>query len=223
MRNREPSQWILKEISLAKTVSTPGAVFACLRYRQEDSGKIFTPREACPFTQEMSSLATQGEFIPSSTTIRLAALDTSSRWRAVLSVYDLPHDAAGAYLVGQDAAGNIFGVAWGLNGVDPLSILFKLDISTGSISRIYTFTGGTGGPMGPLIVDSAGNTYGVEINGLVFKITPQGQEKLLYDLAKKTAGLGPGFAMDGAGNLYGYTYFGGTYNGGTIYKLTLKK
>jgi uncharacterized repeat protein (TIGR03803 family) len=49
------------------------------------------------------------------------------------------------------------------------------------------------------------------------------QEKLLYDLAKKTAGLGPGFAMDGAGNLYGYTYFGGTYNGGTIYKPTLKK
>ena len=137
--------------------------------------------------------------------------------------YNLPNDAPGAYLAGQDAAGNIYGLASGLNGVDPPTILFKLDLSTGSFSRIYTFTGGTGRPMGPLIVDAAGNTYGVEINGYVFKITPQGQENLLYDLSKNTAGLGPGLAMDGAGNLYGHTYFGGTYNGGVIYKLTLKK
>jgi len=135
--------------------------------------------------------------------------------------YDLPNDAEGADLAGQDAAGNIYGVAWGLSGVEPPEILFKLDISTGSISRIYTFAAEEG-PAG-LLVDSAGNTYGVSVNGFVFKITPQGHEKLLYDLSKSTAGPGPRIVMDGAGNLYGYTYFGGTYNGGIIYKLTLNK
>ena len=134
--------------------------------------------------------------------------------------YDLPHDAAGAYLAGQDAAGNIYGLARGMNGVAPPTILFKLDLSSGSFSRIYTFTAS---PFAPLVVDSAGNTYGVGGDGFVFKITPQGQEKLLYDLSKTTAGPGSGIAMDGAGNLYGHTYFGGTYNGGVIYKLTLKK
>ena len=136
--------------------------------------------------------------------------------------YDLPHDAAEAYLAGQDAAGNIYGLARGLNGVDPPLILFKLDLSTGNISRIYTFTA-TEGPFLPLVVDSVDNIYGVALNGFLFKITPQGQEKLLFDLSKTTAGPSSGIVRDGAGNLYGYTSFGGTYNGGTIYKLTLKK
>ena len=136
--------------------------------------------------------------------------------------YDLPNEAAGAYLAGQDAAGNIYGLARGLNGVDPPVLLFKLDLSTGTISRIYTFAA-VDAPFAPLVIDSANNIYGVSLNGFVFKITPQGQQKLLYDLSKNTAGPSSGIVTDGAGNLYGYTSFGGTYNGGTIYKLTLKK
>ncbi len=137
--------------------------------------------------------------------------------------YDLPTEAGGAYLAGQDAAGNIYGLTWGLNGVDPSHFLFKLDLSTGTISRIYTFT--DGGPFGPLVVDSTGNTYGASAssNAYVFKITPQGQETVLYTFPKKGPVPGSGLVTDGAGNLYGYTYGGGTYNGGTIYKLTLEK
>ncbi len=138
--------------------------------------------------------------------------------------YDLPNDAEGAAIAGQDAAGNIYGVAWGLNGVEPPQILFKLDLSTGRISRIYTFAAGQG-TFGPLVIDSAGNSYGAAYSatdvGFVFKITPQGHETVLYTFAKN--GPGSALAMDGAGNLYGFTYYGGTYNGGIIYKLTLKK
>jgi uncharacterized repeat protein (TIGR03803 family) len=135
--------------------------------------------------------------------------------------YDMPTEAGGAYLAGQDAAGNIYGTTWGESGIHPGSFLFKLDLSTGTISRIYTFT--DGGPFGPLVVDSAGNTYGASAssNAYVFKITPQGKETVLYTFPKN--GPGSGLVADGAGNLYGYTYYGGTYNGGTLYKLTLEK
>jgi uncharacterized repeat protein (TIGR03803 family) len=119
-------------------------------------------------------------------------------------------------VAGQDAAGNIYGVT------NPSSFLFKLDLSTGIISRIFTFT--DGGPFGPLVVDSAGNTYGASAtSGYVFKITPQGKATVLYTFPKNGSGPGYGVVADGAGNLYGYTYGGGTYNGGTIYKLTLNK
>jgi uncharacterized repeat protein (TIGR03803 family) len=131
--------------------------------------------------------------------------------------YDLPTEAGGAYLGGQDAAGNIYGLTWGESGVDPGSFLFKLDLSTGIVSRVYTFT--DGGPFAPLVVDSAGNTYGASAssNANVFKITPQGKETVLYTFGK--SGPGSGLVADGAGNLYGFTYGGGTYDGGTIYKL----
>lgn len=138
--------------------------------------------------------------------------------------YDMPTQAGGAYLTGQDAAGNIYGTTWGESGVDPLSILFKLDLSTGTVSHVYTFASGQG-TFAPLVVDSAGNTYGAAYSaadiGFVFKITPQGKQTVLYTFPKN--GPGSGLVTDGAGNLYGYTYYGGTYNGGTLYKLTLNK
>lgn len=137
--------------------------------------------------------------------------------------YDLPIEAGGAYLAGQDAVGNIYGLTWGLNGVGSLHFLFKLELSTGTISRIYTFT--DGGPFAPIVVDSAGNTYGASASAhaYVFKITPQGKETVLYTFPKGGPSAGSGLVTDGAGNLYGYTYGGGTYHGGTIYKLTLQK
>jgi uncharacterized repeat protein (TIGR03803 family) len=138
--------------------------------------------------------------------------------------YDMPTEAGGAYLAGQDATGNIYGTTWGETGIDPLSVLFKLDLSTGVVSHVYTFASGQG-TFAPLVIDSAGNTYGAAYSptniGFVFKITPQGKETVLYTFPKN--GPGSGLVADGAGNLYGFTYYGGTYNGGTIYKLTLAK
>jgi uncharacterized repeat protein (TIGR03803 family) len=134
--------------------------------------------------------------------------------------YEMPTEAGGAYLGGQDAAGNIYGLTGGEAGVGAPLFLFKLELSTGTISRIYTFT--DGGPFGPLVVDSAGNTYGASAsaNRYVFKITPQGKRTVLYTFPKNGPVPGSGLVTDGAGNLYGYTYGGGTYNSGTIYKLS---
>ena len=48
------------------------------------------------------------------------------------------------------------------------------------------------------------------------------QEKVLYNFGNGTDGVAPqaGLVMDAAGNLYGTTYNGGTYNYGTVFELT---
>jgi uncharacterized repeat protein (TIGR03803 family) len=85
-----------------------------------------------------------------------------------------------------------------------------------------------------LVADADGNLYGTTETGgsssrcddgcgTIFKITPEGQETVLYSL-----GTGPRDAwyprarvtLDAAGNLYGTTFAGGTYNRGTVFKLT---
>lgn len=90
-------------------------------------------------------------------------------------------------------------------------------------------------PFAGLIMDSAGNLYGTTIEGgatatanppgfgAVFKLTPNGTESVLYSFAG-----GPndgdipfaGLIMDGSGNLYGTTLYGGQYGFGAVFKLT---
>src|ERR1019366_3722492 len=84
-----------------------------------------------------------------------------------------------------------------------------------------------------LIVDAAGNLYGTTTaggaynSGTVFELTPAGggswTEKVLYSFnLNGTDGAVPeaGLIVDAAGNLYGTTYFGGTYLYGTVFELT---
>jgi uncharacterized repeat protein (TIGR03803 family) len=56
----------------------------------------------------------------------------------------------------------------------------------------------------------------------VFKLTPTGQETVLYSFGlPPDAGFPVGrLVMDGQGNLYGATAFGGTHGQGTVFKLT---
>jgi len=84
------------------------------------------------------------------------------------------------------------------------------------------------GPVGSLIIDPAGNFYGVTnwggtyAHGTVFKLTPDGTESILYSFgAPSSDGLVPdaGLLRDGLGNLYGTTAAGGTYSWGTVFKL----
>jgi uncharacterized repeat protein (TIGR03803 family) len=84
-----------------------------------------------------------------------------------------------------------------------------------------------------LIFDAAGNLYGTTAGGgtsfagTVFELTPIAgggwTEKVLHNFNNDgTDGylLYAGLVMDAAGNLYGTTYEGGTYNGGTVFELT---
>jgi uncharacterized repeat protein (TIGR03803 family) len=101
---------------------------------------------------------------------------------------------------------------------------------------LHNFNGNDGiEPLAGLIFDAAGNLYGTTLYGghscgygdtcgTVFRLTPDGngewKEKVLY---KFNGGDGShplsSLIFDAAGNLYGTTWQGGAYGGGTVFRL----
>lgn len=90
-------------------------------------------------------------------------------------------------------------------------------------------------PVGGLYIDSSGNLYGTTcyggttFGGTVFEMSPAGGGSWTFTLLNNGLPLYDGFIvagplgnlnMDSAGNLYGTTYGGGIYDGGTVFKLT---
>jgi uncharacterized repeat protein (TIGR03803 family) len=102
-------------------------------------------------------------------------------------------------------------------------------------------------PNGNLVFDSAGNLYGATSFGgtkgttcdkfyggqcgTVFKLSPpktkggKWTEEVLHSFASGTDGANPngGLVLDGAGNVYGTTFAGGTPGWGTVFKLNPPK
>jgi uncharacterized repeat protein (TIGR03803 family) len=105
--------------------------------------------------------------------------------------------------------------------------------STGIYKVLYNFNGTTGmAPLGALCVGPDGNLYGTTSTGTatasggtLFKITPAGVFTWLYSFGKQNYdGTDPqsGLFLASDGNLYGTTWTGGSYNLGTVYKVTLQ-
>jgi len=100
---------------------------------------------------------------------------------------------------------------------------------------LYSLGNGTDGalPLAGLIFDGAGKLYGTASiggsNGLgaVFELSPQQgggyTGTVLHSFGSGTDGQVPyavSLIFDSAGNLYGTTQFGGTYNAGTVFELS---
>lgn len=128
--------------------------------------------------------------------------------------------------------GSIYGTARG--GIYSEGNVFKLTPSNGgwTESVVYSFTGGSdgGSPGYGVILDQAGNLYGVTQYGgaaglgTVYELSPSNNgwtEAVLHSFASQGDGDFPLGApiFDQAGNLYGGTPAGG-YGGGVVYKLT---
>lgn len=123
--------------------------------------------------------------------------------------------AAGLLL---DGAGNIYGAA---------SNLFELTPAAGGG---YTESVISPDLSSGVIMDAAGNLYGAvggDLFGDVFKLTPAPgggySETHLHDFLGTTLDGGDpsgDLLMDGAGNLYGTTRIGGSYQAGTVYMLS---
>jgi uncharacterized repeat protein (TIGR03803 family) len=141
-------------------------------------------------------------------------------------------DGANPYAgVIRDSAGNIYGTTY-QGGASNAGVVYKVD-PTGHEKVLYSFTGGADGsnPYAGVIADSAGNLYGTTYiggtanAGVVFKLTPSGQETVLYTLTGGADGGNPyaGVIADPDGNLYGTTVTGGAayfyYAAGVVYKL----
>jgi uncharacterized repeat protein (TIGR03803 family) len=130
----------------------------------------------------------------------------------------------------QDSAGNLYGTTV-TGGATDNGTLFKIN-PQGQETILHTFqqnaTDG-GSPRSGVIEGKDGNLYGTTFDGginngagVVFEITPQGQETILHTFQQnKIDGLYPNATLiqDTKGNLYGTTFSGGKYGFGTIYKI----
>ncbi|MBG9378660.1 T9SS type A sorting domain-containing protein [Panacibacter sp. DH6] len=133
----------------------------------------------------------------------------------------------GELIKGTD--GFLYGVTSG-GGNNTYGTIFKImpDGSSFTVLRHLTYATDGTNPRGHLVQANDGNFYGITYgggaNGLgtIFKITPTGTFTTLKSFNSTTDGnrsynsLTPGTD----GNLYGITYYGGTYGYGTIFKIT---
>lgn len=138
--------------------------------------------------------------------------------------------------VAIDKHGNVYGTTptGGANGVGVVYQLRSDATGNWKLRVIHTFTGGSdgsGGSASRLLIDAAGNLYGVctvgGVNGFgtVFEMHPNQGKWLfttLYAFKDSPDAALPygGLIFDKQGNLYGTTYYAGVNDLGTVYKLT---
>jgi uncharacterized repeat protein (TIGR03803 family) len=149
-----------------------------------------------------------------------------------------------------DQAGNVYGTAQ-YGGARGRGVVFKLT-PKGKETVLYSFCALGGGncsdgqyPGANLVFDQKGNLYGTTTLGgaynngfchkgcgVVFKLSPEGKETVLYRFCAQsgcTDGDEPvaGVVLDQAGNVYGTTAYGGAHNDvfcssgcGVVFKLS---
>ena len=112
-------------------------------------------------------------------------------------------------------------------GAFGLGTFFKITLA-GIETLLYSFgENGSGASPQGLTLLADGNFYGTTTTGgannlgTVYKMTPAGVQTVLYSFAAAPDGQTPvaGLSSDSDGNLYGVTYYGGTDNFGTIFRI----
>lgn len=180
------------------------------------------------------------------TVTMLAGTKAAAQTETVLHNFN-PSGTSAAFPVSSlifDAAGNLYGTAGsGSNtscGTDGCGTSFELSPKAGGgwgVKVLHSFiNNGKDGyqTSAPLIFDAAGNLYGTTVmggshgGGTVFELLPKGgggwTERILHNFSSSNTADGAfpygGLIFDGPGNLYGTTQAGGSYNDGTVFKLT---
>ncbi len=128
----------------------------------------------------------------------------------------------------QGTDGDFYGTTL-TGGTNGAGTVFKIT-SAGVETVLYSFGSGADGsqPNAALIQGADGDFYGTTVYGgtynlgTVFKITPAGVETVLHSFGSGADGSQPRAAlMQGTdGDFYGTTVYGGTYNLGTVFKIT---
>jgi len=119
---------------------------------------------------------------------------------------------------GAHNQGSIYRISFNKKGKAVEKLLYSFDYTDGSE------------PYGGLIMDKSGTLYGTTVAGgttgygTVFKLTKKGVQTVLHSFGAPGSGDGyypyQGVVMDAAGNLYGTTVQGGTFNWGIVYKIS---
>ena len=135
----------------------------------------------------------------------------------------------------RDAQGNLYGTTeiggdTSCNSPDGCGTVWKLS-PNGTETVLHNFSGTDGGDpaYGSLLLDKAGNLYGVTAyggpsnSGVIFRITTSGSYTVLHSFTGADGSLAYGTpVLDGSGNLYGTAALGGKYDSGTVWKLSSK-
>jgi uncharacterized repeat protein (TIGR03803 family) len=184
-------------------------------------------------------------------------LDPSGR-ETVLHRFTGGPDGGAPYNVNlvEDAAGRLYGTAMSGGNLNApckgygagCGVVFELDTTTGKERVLHAFSGGSDGaaPIGGLVLDRWGNLYGTTTSGgdlscvssdnvspgcgVVFKLSPAGNETVLYTFPGDAHGGVPNGSLieDADGNLYGTTINGGDLSAcsigapgcGVVFKVT---
>ncbi len=113
--------------------------------------------------------------------------------------------------------GNFYGATI-LGGDNSLGTVFKMT-SAGTVTTLYSFKGGTDGahPYATPVLGNDGNLYGVTASATSYKVTPARVFTLLGTIPYQS--FAPLF-LGTDGNFYGTSQSGGTFNSGTVFRMT---
>jgi uncharacterized repeat protein (TIGR03803 family) len=129
----------------------------------------------------------------------------------------------------KDSSGNLYGATAYGGGRCQCGVVFKV-ATDGTETVLHRFSGGVDGvfPLSGIIGDERGNLFGTTEHGgranfgIVFRIAPDGTEKVLHTFLGGSDGATPdaGLIRDKRGNLYGTAVGGGTLGYGVIFTFT---
>jgi uncharacterized repeat protein (TIGR03803 family) len=152
------------------------------------------------------------------------SLSTSGVFTNLYSFTDGDDGAYPLVKLTQNASGTLYGTT-SAGGAYNAGTVFSFNPSTTELTTLYSFCAlancadGGGAGTGPVILDSAGNIYGIASGGsngygVVYQVTALGVETVLFS-GSSTIPLGYDLVMDASGNLYGTT-------SDAVFKLTKK-
>jgi len=158
----------------------------------------------------------------------------------LFTVHDLNAPVDGGRPQGNlvaDAAGNLYGTTF-QSGPGGAGTVFEIFGSDGSFHVLHSFSGNDSitispdgsDPTGALVIDAAGNLYGMAAaggagsnRGVVFELAAGTRAlSVLHEFDFATGAVpGPSLTIDAAGNLYGTTRIGGSGPGagGTVFEI----
>jgi uncharacterized repeat protein (TIGR03803 family) len=127
----------------------------------------------------------------------------------------------------MDAAGNLYGTA-NVGGANGVGTVFEVAHGTNVITTLASFDATGFTPFSGVVLDNAGNLYGTAYAGgtfgygTVYEVAQGSGVTTTLATFDGTNGARPyaGLLMDGTGNLYGTTLFGGASDAGTVFELS---